>query len=204
MALGAGTSRAEQAGHAGEEGFGIVALASLFPVLTVLLLSLGFMVLKPEGEILDLASKSIKTLPLDVWSSLVEAACALLPLACLLRFLLWLAGRSSPPVVQYPDDDEVGFSIVSVPATICTASSLLGLAVYYVGLKAALNLTDPKPNPNRRALIEGWSCSPRARSWCHPPCCLHAHSERPAFPYLLLFHWTPLERSHFSVGGSCS
>ena len=55
MALGAGVSRAERVGDSGGEGLGIVALASLFPVIMVLLLTIHFQLMVPEGEILAMA-----------------------------------------------------------------------------------------------------------------------------------------------------
>ena len=96
LALGAGTSRAERVGEEGGEGFGIVALASLFPVLMVLCLTLYFELMVPEGQILAMSHRP-NTMEHNFHSTLWAAFKSLVPLAVLLRVLLYVAGRSSVP-----------------------------------------------------------------------------------------------------------
>lgn len=130
LALGVGVASAVGTGGNPLSGFGVVTLASLFPVLFVLLLGIAAVVLlTPEAIIAAAASRdsAVATTALWTWSPFGEMLESLRAVVPLVLFLLWVLVRLLRSRVPRPV--EVTYGIV-----LC----VLGMALFKFGLVTGL------------------------------------------------------------------
>lgn len=104
LSLGIGIANAAGKGQSSLSGFGVVTLASLFPILAVLILAIFMSLTVTPDEIRDaaqLASDAVAVVP-TVWDQtplieIVTGVRAILPLVLFLMFVLFIVLRSKLP-----------------------------------------------------------------------------------------------------------
>jgi hypothetical protein len=130
LALGVGVASAVGTGGNPLAGFGVVTLASLFPVLFVLLLGLAaVLMLTPESIAAAAAARNIEAGTAAAWirTPFAEVVDALRSVVPLVLFLLWVLIRVLRSRVPRPL--EIGYGI---------ALCVLGMALFKVGLVTGL------------------------------------------------------------------
>ena len=128
LALGIGIAGAAGRGHSSLSGFGIVTLASLFPVLGVLLLALYITGLPPESLAAMAGTTAAVELPwyaITPGKEIVLGLRAILPLVVFLYLVMRLVLREP---IQHP-------AIVSYGIVLCA----LGMIVFNLGLSYGLS-----------------------------------------------------------------
>ena len=104
LSLGIGIANAAGKGQSSLSGFGVVTLASLFPILAVLILAIFMSLTVTPDEIREaaqLASDAVAVVP-TVWDQtplieIVTGVRAILPLVLFLKFVLFIVSRSKLP-----------------------------------------------------------------------------------------------------------
>ena len=131
LSLGIGIANAAGKGDSSLSGFGVVTMASLFPILAVLILAIYVSLNITPDEIMAAAAatKSVTNQDLSIWDKtpvveIVLGVRAILPLVLFLMFVLFIVLRSSLPnrmVTLY------GLTL-----------SILGMCIFNVGLTYGL------------------------------------------------------------------
>jgi hypothetical protein len=132
LSLGIGIANAAGKGNSSLSGFGVVTLASLFPILAVLILAIYVSLVISPAEIIQAAtavSAGAKEVELSIWDQtpLVETVLgvrAILPLVLFLMFVLFVVLRSGLPN-----------RLVTIYGL---ALSIIGMCVFNIGLTYGL------------------------------------------------------------------
>ena len=132
LSLGIGIANAAGKGNSSLSGFGVVTLASLFPILAVLILAIYVSLVITPAEIIQAAtavSVGAKEVELSIWDQtpLVETVLgvrAILPLVLFLMFVLFVVLRSGLPN-----------RLVTIYGL---ALSIIGMCVFNIGLTYGL------------------------------------------------------------------
>jgi hypothetical protein len=132
LSLGIGIANAAGKGNSSLSGFGVVTLASLFPILAVLILAIYVSLVISPAEIIQTAtavSAGAKEVELSIWDQtpLVETVLgvrAILPLVLFLMFVLFVVLRSGLPN-----------RLVTIYGL---ALSIIGMCVFNIGLTYGL------------------------------------------------------------------
>jgi len=161
LALGVGISSAAGKGSGGLSGFGIVTLASLFPVAGVLFLALYIASVQSPAEIIEIAqhaSSAMATVGTDAWYTvspgveIVSGIRAILPLVIFLFLVLSLVLRE-----RLARQSEIFLGI---------GLTILGMCIFNLGLTYGLSmLGDSAGNlvPTAFMHVEGIASSPLYR-----------------------------------------
>lgn len=161
LALGVGISTAAGKGSGGLSGFGIVTLASLFPIAGVLFLALYVASVQSPAEIIEIvqqASSAIVDTNLNAWYEvspgieIVSGVRAILPLVIFLFLVLTLVLRE-----RLPRQSEIFLGI---------GMTILGMCIFNLGLTYGLSMLGNNAGnlvPTAFMEIEGISSSPLYR-----------------------------------------